>query len=365
MKWLKLLLILIAILASILILKQLVFPFFTNNNSLLQVETPNVKTSVFLDNKNVGETPFLGENIREGEYNLLLEAQIDAPSTTKVQFSKKITLITQTLTAVNYDFGPSEKFSSGDIRTLRVGEGLSIVTNPQGAQVKLNGQKVGESPLSLSPNSGINKIKISSPGYYSRELEINVEPGHRLVIEVFLAINPFEKVEKIQDGRVVVYDLSTKRDGLLSDLGNWANAAFFYERVQKLSFDSLFDLNGNQYFKDKDAWDEKLKKGKKVVVGYLGDTRDKGLTSEAKGVLATFTKIQKPKKKATPIKQIEVLQTPTGTLNVRKGPSTSYPIITKIKPGEKYELLGEQSDWYKIKVGSKEGWISGQYAKKL
>jgi hypothetical protein len=313
----------------------------------------------------VGETPFLGENLREGEYDLRLEAQIDAPSATMVQFSKKITLTTQTLTAVNYDFGPSEKFSAGDIRTLRLGEGLSIVTNPQGAQVSLNGQQMGESPLSLSPNSGINKIKISSPGYYSRELEINVEPGYRLILEVFLAANPLEKVEKIQDGNVTVYDLSTKRDHLLSDLGNWANAAFFYERVKKLSFDSIIDLNGNQYFKDKSAWEEQLKGGKKVVVGYLGDTRDKGLTTEAKEVLATFTKLQKPKKKAAPKKQIEVLPTPTGTLNVRKGPSTSYPIITTIKPGEKYELIGEQSDWYKIKVGSKQGWISGQYAKKL
>ena len=63
--------------------------------------------------------------------------------------------------------------------------------------------------------------------------------------------------------------------------------------------------------------------------------------------------------------QVEILATPTGTLNVRSSPSTSSPIITKVSPGEKYQLLEESPGWFKIKLSDKEGWISSQYAKKL
>ena len=62
---------------------------------------------------------------------------------------------------------------------------------------------------------------------------------------------------------------------------------------------------------------------------------------------------------------MEVLDTPTGFLNVRQEASTSAEILTKINPGELYSLLDENNGWFKIVYeDSKEGWISGQYAKK-
>lgn len=364
MRWLKFSFGLVIGLLLILFLTQFVLPLFKNNNSLLQVETPGVVSNVFLNEKMVGETPYLGERLREGEYNLRLEADIESPQTKRVQFTKKITLSSQVLASVNYDFGPHQKFSAGDIRTFRIGDGLSVIGEPQEAKVWLDGQEMGKAPISLSPNSGVHKLKISAPGYYSREMEINIQPGRRLIVEVLLAANPFDRLEKIQDGNVVLYDLSSSRNILTTDSPAWAEATFFYEKTKKLSFDSLLDVSGNQYFRDKDTWNKKIKQGKKVVVGYLGNAGDGGLTESAKETLALFSKVEKKQEEAS-TKKVQILSTPTGTLNVRKGPGLSYNIIAKVNPGEKYNLLEEKSGWFKIKLTSTVGWVSSQYAKKL
>lgn len=64
------------------------------------------------------------------------------------------------------------------------------------------------------------------------------------------------------------------------------------------------------------------------------------------------------------ILQLTVSQTPTGYLNVRSGPSTSYGIITQVHPGETYPYTSVQSGWYKITLPNQtSGWVSGQYVK--
>ncbi|MBU2564386.1 type IV pilus assembly protein PilM [Patescibacteria group bacterium] len=61
------------------------------------------------------------------------------------------------------------------------------------------------------------------------------------------------------------------------------------------------------------------------------------------------------------IEMIVIKETETGWLNVRKGPGIDYEILMKIYPGEEYELLGQDKDWYNIKIEDKDGWIFGDY----
>lgn len=55
-----------------------------------------------------------------------------------------------------------------------------------------------------------------------------------------------------------------------------------------------------------------------------------------------------------------------GTLNVRKGPGTSYPVSTQVHAGEVYTIVGEEMNgstkWGKLKSGA--GYISLGYTKK-
>src|SRR3972149_10170619 len=259
MSKLKLGIIILGFIITAFLLWKFGLPLFRPSNSFLKITTEGVESEVFLDDDSFGQTPYLGEKLEVGDHSLRLEAKLPAPFNRTVLFSTPITLTAQTLTAVNYEFGPNDMFSSGDIRTFRVGEGLSIITSPGGADVWLDGEIVGKSPISLSPNHGVHRLKITHDDFISRELEINIEQDLRLIVEVFLAANPFDEPKKLEEGKIVLYDLSTDRKDLLDKFQPWAEGVFFFEKKVKINFDAAVDVNGKTYFKDKDAWDEKIK----------------------------------------------------------------------------------------------------------
>jgi len=367
MKWLKAFLSFVLAAITILALGWFFLNFFKSSNALLEVTTPGVKSKVFLDGRELGTTKFLGEKLQVGDHTLHLVGEI-AGVAKKVEFSTQITLTSQALTAVNYDFGPNQEFSSGDIRTLRPGSGLSVVTTPNGAEVSIDGQPAGKSPLSKNPTQGVHKLRVVKSGFATRELEINIEPNFRTVVEVFLSAIPFGEAKKLEDGRLKLYDLSTDQASLLSNPSAWSEGVFFFEKNANVDFDALIDTSGNVYYQKKAAWDDKVKKNQEVVVGYLGRSADKALTEKAKAALENLKKVLGEVVQAAPQQpqaQVQILATPTGTLNVRSGPSQNNPVIAKVNPGETYPLLEESAGWYKIKLADKDGWISSQYAKKL
>lgn len=53
----------------------------------------------------------------------------------------------------------------------------------------------------------------------------------------------------------------------------------------------------------------------------------------------------------------------TSNLNLRKGPNTSYGIITTMKKGSTVTILEEQGQWAKVQFGTKIGYSSKQYLK--
>lgn len=63
---------------------------------------------------------------------------------------------------------------------------------------------------------------------------------------------------------------------------------------------------------------------------------------------------------------VKIKNTPTGFLRVRENPSLSGTEITRVKPGETFPFIDEQTSWYQIQLtnGSK-GWISSDYSEKV
>lgn len=49
------------------------------------------------------------------------------------------------------------------------------------------------------------------------------------------------------------------------------------------------------------------------------------------------------------------------SLNVRKGPGTSYSIIDKLYNGKQVSIVGEENGFYKVKYDGKEGYVSKNY----
>lgn len=64
------------------------------------------------------------------------------------------------------------------------------------------------------------------------------------------------------------------------------------------------------------------------------------------------------------VEEVEILDTPTGFLRVRGGPSTAHEEIAQVEPGERYPYLetDEDTGWFKIDIDGEEGWVSNQYA---
>jgi N-acetylmuramoyl-L-alanine amidase len=60
-----------------------------------------------------------------------------------------------------------------------------------------------------------------------------------------------------------------------------------------------------------------------------------------------------------------VVKITTASLNVRKGPGTSYSVVTTVKKGEAYTITEVQGSWGKLKSGV--GWIniSPNYVKRV
>ena len=70
---------------------------------------------------------------------------------------------------------------------------------------------------------------------------------------------------------------------------------------------------------------------------------------------------------AAPLASISavILDTPTGFLRVRENNLISSAEITRVSPGEVFDLVEEKEGWFEIKLkDGKMGWISSRYANK-
>ncbi len=147
--------------------------------------------SVFLDNRFLVITPF-EDRIEHGEY--ILKLIPESTATTTVSWQSKVNLNPNILTFVNRELGSSDLNSSGEIISLEKINGkdteISLVTNPDGAQIQIDGQDKGTAPLLLrNVEPGDHEITVSSPGFVSRSVKVKVTVGFRLIVNIQLALS--------------------------------------------------------------------------------------------------------------------------------------------------------------------------------
>lgn len=264
----------------------------TSSQSALQVNsTP--RTTVFLDGKHVGQTPYYDEKLKAGEYSLKLVPE-SGTGTQAVSWEGKVKLIPEVLTVVNRDLKDSENASSGEILNLETistkdsGE-IMIITNPDGANIKLDGQDKGVAPLLIkNAPAGDHEVAISTVGFIDKIVRIRTTNGYKLIINAQMAGSGQKPIE-------TPTEISTTPTGQQKN---------------------------------------------------ISPIPTKGIGSG------------KP--------SVKILDTPTGWLRVRTGPSLSATEAAKVNTGEIFPYLTEESGWLKIEYQEgKEGWISSQYAQKL
>lgn len=164
----------------------------------LQIST-TPKATVFIDGTQVGITPFFDDKIKSGEHTVKLIPE--ATTDTLVSWEGKVNLTPGILTAINRNFGTSESFSSGEIIWLekissRDKSSLSVISTPDQAVVKVDGEPKGFSPVlveNLSPGS--HQLVVNTPGYEERTISAKTVAGYKLIVNVQLA----QKIEGIKE----------------------------------------------------------------------------------------------------------------------------------------------------------------------
>lgn len=62
-----------------------------------------------------------------------------------------------------------------------------------------------------------------------------------------------------------------------------------------------------------------------------------------------------------PTSSSQIRYVTASALNMRASPSTSADIVGKLPNGQQITVIGQESDWFLVQIGSSQGWVSGRY----
>jgi hypothetical protein len=152
----------------------------------------NPDATIFLDNKNIGRTPFPSEKYNAGSYTIKLVP--DSTTTQLAPWEGQIVVGQGLLTYVNADLTESELSNAVDVLWLeKISSNqseLSVTTNPDGASLLVDDVTRGVTPISISDiTPGDHAVTVSSVGFLTRTLKIRTTPGYKLIASMKLGLS--------------------------------------------------------------------------------------------------------------------------------------------------------------------------------
>jgi hypothetical protein len=143
---------------------------------------------VFLNNEPVGSVPFQDDSLKPGDYHVSLKAD-EATDSAELFWEGYARLNDGSLTIVIRDISDSRDSSSGEIISLESGSGVTITSSPSNAEVFIDGNLAGRTPLSVPDLAvGEHQFIISRENFLKRSIRSRVIEDLNLVISVDLAI---------------------------------------------------------------------------------------------------------------------------------------------------------------------------------
>ncbi|MFA6007246.1 MAG: PEGA domain-containing protein [Candidatus Shapirobacteria bacterium] len=231
--------------------------------------------------------------------------------------------------------------------------GVEIISAPI-AKVYLNGKEVGMTPYKNNNlKTGVNEIKLDDGAGKSWGREIKLENNVSTVIN-------WDFSDKNQDSGYILSMENNREKGSILVSSIPSGAAVNIEGELKgytpIKIDNL--ESGNKNIIIGDSGYKSVDLIVKIVDGYQLII-DSKLKKESVAITVSPT--------PTVIKtMIKIKETETGWLRVRKSDNNNSEEIDRVKPGEEYEMISEENDWYQIKINDTEnGWISTKYAEKI
>lgn len=148
----------------------------------LSVTSTPSDATVFLNNNEIGKTPYEAVDLEVGEYVLRLEKD-------NLVWQGNVKLNGGTVTLVNRDLAENIPSSAGETLTVTKGKGLIIISNPNNAKVMVDSREMGNTPMDVDLESGEHTILIEHTNYVKRSIRAMLPEGFNLSIAVDLAIS--------------------------------------------------------------------------------------------------------------------------------------------------------------------------------
>lgn len=140
------------------------------------------EAEVFLDEKEMGSTPYENNDLKAGEYQIKLKAGENLWQGMILTTPGTVSLLSRKITG-------SIASSSGEALILKKGKGVFITSTPAGAKVEIEGKVYGETPLMISDLiAGEYLFLLSHPGYHERQIRAVLPSGMMLNINSDLAV---------------------------------------------------------------------------------------------------------------------------------------------------------------------------------
>lgn len=279
------------------------FPAFPQAQSGVYIDsTPG--STVFIDDQQVGTTPFENKKLKPGEIDVRLVPQATSGATL-VSWEGKVRLTPGIQTILRRAFAETQVASSGVLLSFdRIGgksASLSVVSTPDAASVKVDGQYQGFTPVALeSIPVGDHQILLSAPGYQDQLVNAKSVAGYRLIVSAQLA------------------QLATPPPASASPTPNPSGSP---------------------------------------------SPKTSPTPTPSPGGSPRPTQAALPAKP-----YVLISDTPTGWLRVRAEASSSSQEVAKVYPGEGYPYkdISTDNNWFQIEYKTNSlGWVSTQYAKKV
>lgn len=250
------------------------------------------------------------------------------------------------------------------------GTGALQVTSAPISKVYIDGKLVGQTPLckcqaSDMVSSGVHSLRLvpTQGNFDPFEEKITVTPSVLTVVDRTFgpgassqgSIISLSQIQDKKSAQLLIVSFPDKSQVFL-DSNSSGQTPLLLQNITASDHDIKLTKDG---YKDKTIRIRAVLGYKLEALVYLGVN----LTTATASALPSATPSATPTAQTTV--NITILNTPTGFLRVRNAPSLGGAEIGQVKPGDKYQLLNEQTGWYQIKLTNGSlGWISSQYAQK-
>ena len=153
-------------------------------------------STVFVNSVQAGKAPYSGA-FGPGEIDLKLVP--DASDKPLIVFETRLLLSSGIQTVVKREFGETIDLSGGEIVSFeKTGErspSIAVVTDPDSAQISIDGKAYGFAPYKTSQiSASAHQIAVSLNGYLERTVNVKAIPGYKLTLIVKL-IKDVNKLE--------------------------------------------------------------------------------------------------------------------------------------------------------------------------